>query len=113
MCDIFGGRSPVYVSACSLPRPVSNGMRSIYITVDFFYWDVVFGAERRAYLEFVQAARPAEAGGEVLLPGETEQRYRAKRLAEGVPLPDDTWKGIAATALELGIPQAVLDAMVR
>ena len=51
------------------PRQFSNGMLSIYMTVDFFDTDGFFGEEMRTYLEFVQGARPAEAGGEVLLPG--------------------------------------------
>jgi uncharacterized oxidoreductase len=84
-------------------------MLSIYMTVDFFDTDGFFGEEMRAYLDFVRGARPAEAGGEVLLPGDTEQRYRRQRLAAGVPLPDDAWNGIAATARALGVPQSLID----
>lgn len=111
MCELLGGAFTGNGAAGPLPRPFSNGMLSIYMTVDFFDTDGFFGEEMRSYVAFVRGARPAEPGGEVLLPGETEQRYRAKRLAEGVPLPEDTWRGIAATAVEVGVPQAEVDAL--
>ena len=47
----------------------------------------------------------AGAGGEVLVPGEPEQRMRIKRLAEGVPLPDDTWAAIVDTARSVGLDE--------
>lgn len=109
MCELLGGAFTGNGTAGPSPRQFSNGMLSIYMTVEFFDTDGFFGEEMRTYLEFVQGARPAEPGGEVLLPGETEDRYRRTRLADGVPLPDDAWRGIAATARELGVPQADID----
>src|SRR3546814_15385128 len=88
MCEILGGAFTGNGAAGPLPRPFSNGMLSIYMTVDFFDVDDFFGAEMRAYLDFVRAARPAAAGGEVRLPGETAQRYAATRPAAGVTLPE-------------------------
>jgi uncharacterized oxidoreductase len=44
-------------------------------------------------------------GGEVLTPGEPEQRMRKQRLAEGIPLPDDTWAAIIAAAREVGVDE--------
>ncbi len=108
ICEILGGAFTGNGGAGPLPRPFSNGMLSIYMTVEFFDVDQLFGAEMRSYLDFVKGARPAAPGGEVLLPGETEQRYRAERLAKGVPLSDDTWAGIVATASELGVPQELV-----
>ena len=63
----------------------------------------------------MKSARPAQAGAEILLPGEPEARVRKQRLAEGVPLPDDTWAAIVETARSVGlderrIQQAVLPA---
>ena len=48
---------------------------------------------------------PATAGGEILVPGEPEARMRAKRLAEGVPLPDNTWAAIVETARSVGLDE--------
>ena len=32
------------------------------------------------------------------MPGEQEDRYRAERLKDGIPLPDDTWASLLAVA---------------
>jgi uncharacterized oxidoreductase len=57
------------------------------------------------YVDFVKSSKPDAAGGEILLPGEPEVRMRAKRLAEGVPLPDDTWAAIVETARGVGLDE--------
>jgi len=53
----------------------------------------------------VKGSPPIEPGGEVLLPGEIEQRTRAQRLAAGVPVDEETWRRIMATAATLGIAE--------
>jgi uncharacterized oxidoreductase len=42
-----------------------------------------------------------------LLPGEPEATRRAERLADGVPLPQDTWANIIGTAKRLGVNSAI------
>jgi uncharacterized oxidoreductase len=50
------------------------------------------------------AATPPLAGVErVLQPGEPENITRARRLAEGVPLADQTWDALAELAAQLGV----------
>jgi uncharacterized oxidoreductase len=41
----------------------------------------------------------------VLVPGEPEQRMRRQRLAEGMPLPDDTWAAIVSPRSEVGVDE--------
>jgi uncharacterized oxidoreductase len=41
----------------------------------------------------------------VLAPGDPENRTRKQRLAEGIPLPDDTWAAIVAAAREVGVDE--------
>jgi uncharacterized oxidoreductase len=41
----------------------------------------------------------------VLIPGDPERKMRADRTANGVPLPDDTWAAIVATAREVGVSE--------
>ena len=53
----------------------------------------------------MKSAKPGSPGGEVLVPGEPEARMRRKRLAEGVPLPDDTWAAIVETARSVGLDE--------
>jgi len=44
---------------------------------------------------------------EVLIPGEPEQRSRAKRLAQGIPVAEESWRRLVATAGELGLEPLV------
>ena len=81
---------------------ITNGMLSFYLDPDHF-GSRHFVAEARAYADYVKRARPAEQGGEVLLPGEPEARTRAARLRDGVPLQVDTWAAILKTAAGLGV----------
>jgi hydroxycarboxylate dehydrogenase B len=85
------------------PRPIANGMLSIYLRPDAFAGAEPFAAEARAYLEFFKSARPAKPGGEVLAPGEPERRSRALREAKGLPLSPDTWNSIRAAGARLGV----------
>lgn len=103
MCELLAG--VLTGSGCAGPhqRVIANGMLSVYMAPQFFASADDFARDAREYVEFFKASRPAEAGGEVLAPGEPERRTREKRLAEGVPLPDEAWAGIAATARDAGI----------
>jgi LDH2 family malate/lactate/ureidoglycolate dehydrogenase len=40
---------------------------------------------------------------EVLVPGEWEFHMRRRRLEEGIPVDDATWRAIREHALELGV----------
>jgi hydroxycarboxylate dehydrogenase B len=87
-------------------RRIANGMLSIYLA------PAGFGAPHFAqavleYAAYVKSARPAVSGGEVLVPGEPEQRARAARLADGIPLQARTWEAIVATARELGLNDVI------
>jgi LDH2 family malate/lactate/ureidoglycolate dehydrogenase len=67
----------------------------------------VFGAgapdAAAAVFEQVRAVPPAEGFESVLIPGDPERRSAARRLAEGVPVAEDTWGAVKATAAELGV----------
>lgn len=112
MCELLGGALTGNGTAGPDPRPFANGMLSIYMDPAAFDAAGFFPEEVRRYLDFVKSARPAEAGGEVLLPGEPEQRSRAKRLAEGIPLPDDAWNSILATARGTGLREEEIRAIL-
>lgn len=103
MCELLAG-ALTGNGATKPDKPFkSAGMLSVYLTVGFFDASDFFAGEVRRYIEFFKSSRAAEPGGEVLVPGEPERRMREKRLAEGIPLPDDTWASIAATARSVGL----------
>ncbi len=106
MCEILAG--VLSGGGTSGPVPggkrsrISNGMLSIYLDPTHFGAQD-FVARTYAYADYVKASRPVAGGAGVLVPGETEARTRAERLANGVPLQPETWAAICATARELGV----------
>jgi uncharacterized oxidoreductase len=102
MCEILGG-ALTGNTATQYDRKVANGMLSFYVDPKKIDPEGMFPPEMARYTQFVKSSKPAQAGGEVLVPGEPEQRMRAKRNADGIPLPDDTWTAIANTARHVGL----------
>ncbi len=109
MCEMLAGA--LTGSGCAGPakRTIANGMLSIYISQQALSGDHDFGAEARAYLDFFTSAKPAEADGEVLVPGESERRRRAAREADGLELSEQAWGDILATAEALGLDRAAIE----
>jgi hydroxycarboxylate dehydrogenase B len=106
MCELLAGA--LTASGCAGPgeRQIANGMLSFYIDAGGLGLAETMTAEAQRYLDWVKASRPAEPGGEVLLPGEPERRKRAERLRDGIPLPEDGWASICETARAAGIDPA-------
>lgn len=102
MCELLGGA--LTGNACATPgRPFANGMFSIYIDPVRVDPQGMFPAETLRYVDFVKAAKAVPPATETLLPGEPEARTRARRLADGVPLPRETWDLLLQTARDLGV----------
>jgi hydroxycarboxylate dehydrogenase B len=103
-CEILAGALTGGGTAGPAPRKsVTNGMLSVYMAPDFFQSSDRFAEEVRSYVAFYKSSRAATPNDAVLVPGEPESRSRAKRLAEGIPLTEDTWAAISQTALAAGV----------
>jgi uncharacterized oxidoreductase len=76
------------------------------VAPDFLNSAEGFAAELKDYVAFFRSANPVEVGGEVLCPGDMEQRNRVERLANGVPLPSSTWLSLLDAAEDVGMPAA-------
>ena len=110
MVEVIGG-SLTGTGAAQEGRRWANGMLSFYIDPKQLDPDDFFSDDVRHYVAFFKSSRPIEAGGEVLVPGEPEIRARKKRLAEGIPLPNETWACLVAAARETGLhEQRILEA---
>lgn len=110
MCELLGGALSG-TGATAEGRPFANGMLSIFIDPARLDPAMFFPGEVQRYVDYVKSSKAASADDEILMPGETEERYRAQRLAGGVPLPDDTWQGIVECALVAGIPRSAVPAV--
>src|SRR5262249_25259265 len=63
------------------------------------YRDLVNGA-----LDAAKRQAPADGVAEVLVPGEPEERARARRTREGIPLAGSTWAELGSVAARFGVP---------
>jgi uncharacterized oxidoreductase len=100
ICELLGG-SLTGNGATALEQRFSNGMFSIFVNPRKLDPSLVFDADMTRYLDWFSATRPIP-GQEILLPGEPERRARAQRSASGVPLPEEVWEAIQATARDVG-----------
>ena len=84
---------------------LANGMLSIYMAPQFFQEDQAFAAEARRFIEWVKSSQKVRPDGEILMPGEIEEKTKAQRLRDGIELDDITWKSITdvARSLDVGV----------
>lgn len=84
-------------------RPQNIGHFMIAFDVSSFQPMADFIARMDAFVAQAHSAAPAPGFDSVLVPGEPQERVRAERLAQGIPLPDAT----IAELQELGAEQQV------
>ena len=106
MCELLGGA--LTGNGAAGPGRWANGMFSFYVDPAICDPQQIFPAEIARFVGYLKNTKTVEPGGEILLPGEPEARMRAQRLTEGIPLPEDTWSALLATARGVGLDVANL-----
>lgn len=81
---------------------VGNGVCFVVIDPRRFVSDDRFRALMTEMVEYIKSSPPSRSGGEVLMPGELEFRTLRVRVAEGIPVDDETWSALRAHAARLG-----------
>jgi uncharacterized oxidoreductase len=107
VCDLLGGvltGSRIGLSGVSEP-PSPNGVFMLAVDPEGFVGADAFKANAAELLGKVKRL-PAEAGKRVLVPGEPEKESKARRLRDGIPVPDDTWSQIKALCGRLNVDTA-------
>ncbi|MCS7060667.1 MAG: Ldh family oxidoreductase [Anaerolineae bacterium] len=79
-----------------------NGLCLIAISPDAFISADQFRRLIEDLRAYVTSSAPAPGYEEVLMPGDLEQRTRARRLVEGIPVPIEIWDRILAVARQAG-----------
>jgi hydroxycarboxylate dehydrogenase B len=104
IADIFAGA--LTGNGCSNPAAtrLTNGMLTILLAPGFFASETDFYAETARFVNYIRGARKTSPNAEILMPGEIEERTRAKRRAEGIELDETTWGQIVATCRTLNVP---------
>jgi len=104
ICELLGG-SLTGNGAAGPGRRFANGMFSIYVDPKRIDPAHVFDGDVARYCQWFTEGK-AMPGDGVMTPGEPERACRARRMAEGVPLPEAVWGTIAATARGVGLADA-------
>jgi uncharacterized oxidoreductase len=103
IAEVFAGA--LTGGGCSDPKEtrVANSMLTVLIDPGLFRPEDEFSDDIRRFVAWVKSSATASPGGEILAPGEPEERTRARRLREGVELDDTTWTQIRDTCRLVGL----------
>lgn len=102
MIDVFGGMlSGSGVCRTDLPRG-ANGVWMYLVDVEQFLPRDEFDALMETYVANIKGSKRLPGVDEIYLPGEIERRRREDRLANGIEVPDETWRQLNELAAKLG-----------
>src|SRR5271169_6028468 len=76
----------------------TNGMLTIVIDPSRLIDREWLREEIAAMTAYITASPPARPNEPVLIPGDPERRMRAERIANGVPVDDETWRELTVAA---------------
>lgn len=106
ICEVLAGA--LTGGGCSNPAnadKVLNGMLSIYLDSSFFQKDADFAAEIQRFIAYVRSSAKVTPTGDILMPGEIEERTKAQRSRDGLEIDATTWSQLVETAKSLGISE--------
>lgn len=87
---------------------VANNMLTVLFDPDALPTGDGFAREISDFIASVKSSATVEPGGEILMPGEPEQRTKRKRLEDGIELDETTWNQVVETARSLNVPETQL-----
>jgi len=103
MIDVFGGMlSGFGICRTDLP-PGTNGVWMYLVDVSAFTELEDYQALVSKYVAHIKSAQKLPGVDEILMPGEIELRRQDQRSAEGVDVPEETWRQIGELAERLGV----------
>lgn len=113
LCEVLAGA--LTGGGCSNPENagrVINGMLSIILDPACFQSDAAFSAEIRRFIAWVKSSEKVAKDGEILMPGEIEERTKAQRQRDGIDVDDTTWSQILDAASIVGLTPEKVQALL-
>lgn len=116
MCELLGGALAGEWTA----QPGNARDNTIVNHMLMFVLDpAAFGGLERFHEEvhemvaYLHSTTPASGFDRVRVPGEPELESRALRLAEGIPIDDNSWSGIVKAAQAAGLTEAEIETLLH
>ena len=81
----------------------TNGMLTIVIDPSRLIDREWLRAEIAAMTQYITASPPQHPDEPVLIPGDPERLTRAERIANGVPIDDETWRELTTAARAINV----------
>jgi len=116
MCELLGGALAGEWTAQPAHQRESNIVNHMLMFVldpAAFGNSDGFHHEMREMVAYLRSTPPARGFDRVRVPGEPERESRAARLAEGIPIDDNSWAGIVKAAEVAGMSTADIESLTR
>jgi uncharacterized oxidoreductase len=101
---LAGGLSGGPCSNPTLPRAVANAVFFLVLDVAQFAGADHFLQEVTTLADAVRSCPRAEGVEEILCPGDPERKQRQRRMQDGIPLDEGTWRQLTDAAKLRGVP---------
>jgi uncharacterized oxidoreductase len=113
VADILAGA--LTGNSCSNPNAtrLTNGMLAIIMDPTFFQTDEEFSKEVSRFIAYIKSSAKVSPDAEILMPGEVEEKTRARRSREGIDLDETTWGQIMGTCRSLQIAPETVDSILH
>ncbi len=116
LCDLLAGGLPGGGTArpeLNTGDTIRNNMLTIVINPNQFQTGSSFAQEFDSLIKYVKSSDPAEGFDKVRVAGEPEQESIKKRIAEGIPIDDNTWEEMINIGCENGMNREDFDCAVK
>jgi len=84
-------------------KPTNHGAAFVAIKIEAMMDRDEFESRMQSLIDEIKNAPKATGVQQILIPGEREQKYKAKALKNGVNLPDDVWAKLVEVSASTGI----------
>ena len=114
LCEVLAGA--LTGGGCSNPANagrVVNGMFSIILDPARFQTDANFAAELERFIAWVKSSAKTTPDGDILMPGEIEERTKARRRRDGIDIDETTWSQLLETARSVGLESGQVQTILR
>ncbi len=106
MIDAIAGGLSWAGCSCENPTRGGSGYIALAIRIDAFIDPDEFKRETRTLVDWVKSSPTMPGVDKIYVPGEIESEVMQQRIADGLPIEDETWEALLKNAqdLNVGIP---------